>query len=337
MTESRAALLAVDGGDSKTDVVVVDRAGRLLGAARLAGSSHLGLGRESAADALDRAIGRACAQAGIDPSRRPVAQTGVYCLAGADLPIDHRRIAGELAGHRWTVRNLVRNDTFAVLRAGTDLGWGVGVVCGTGMNCSGVGPDGRIVRFAALGELSGDLAAGGGWLGRRALGVAVRARDGRGPRTALERSIPAHFQMSSPAAVMEAIYVGRLDERELLSLPPLVFKAASAGDRVAQQMLDEVADEVVGMATATIRRLRVASRAVEVILGGGIFRSEDGSFVGRIGDGIRSVAPSASVKRLEAPPVLGAALMGLDELHATAPARARLRGALSHMRMNRVR
>jgi N-acetylglucosamine kinase-like BadF-type ATPase len=143
--------------------------------------------------------------------------------------------------------------------------------------------------------------------------------------------------MSSPAAVMEAIYVGRLDARELLNLPPLVFTAASGGDRVAQQMLDEVADEVVGMATATIRRLRLASRAVEVILGGGIFRSEDGSFGDRIRDGIRRVAPSARIKRLEAPPVLGAALMGLDELHAPASARARLRRALTHVRMGRVR
>lgn len=337
MADSRAALLAVDGGDSKTDVVVVDRAGNLMGAARLAGSSHLGLGRETAVTALEHAIGRACAGAGIDPQQRPIAKTGVYCLAGADLPIDHRRIAGELAGHRWTSRNLVRNDTFAVLRAGTDRGWGVGVVCGTGMNCSGIAPDGRIVRFAALGELSGDLAAGGGWLGRRALGVAVRARDGRGPRTALEHLVPAHFGMPSPAAVMEGIYVGRLEDRELLNLPPLVFKAASQGDTVAQQMLDEVADEVVGMATATIRRLRVASKDVEVILGGGIFRSEDGAFVDRIRDGIRAVAKSARITRLEAPPVLGAALMGLDELQATGRARARLRAALTHARMGRTR
>src|SRR5207237_10445923 len=117
-----------------------------------------------------------------------------------------------------------------------------------------------------------------------ARGLAAGASAGRRPRSALARSSPTSFEMSAPAAVMEAIYVGRLDERELLSLPPLVFKAASAGDRVAQEMLDEVADEVVGMATATIRRLRVASRAVEVSLGGGILRSDDGSCGGRTAD-----------------------------------------------------
>ena len=38
---------------------------------------------------------------------------------------------------------LLRNDTFAVMRAGASRGWGVAVVCGAGFNCTGVGPDGR--------------------------------------------------------------------------------------------------------------------------------------------------------------------------------------------------
>ena len=54
------------------------------------------------------------------------------------------------------------------------------------MNCAGIGPDGRVVRFPALGEISGDLAAGGGWIGTRAVANAMRGQDGRGPKTALE-------------------------------------------------------------------------------------------------------------------------------------------------------
>src|SRR5437867_12208827 len=104
---------------------------------------------------------------GVDSSPA-IAALGVFCLAGADIPIDDRRIAAELEGQGWTRKTIVRNDTFAVLRAGTDRKWGVAVVCGTGMNCAGVGPDGRSVRFPSFGELSGDRAHGGGWLGRSA-------------------------------------------------------------------------------------------------------------------------------------------------------------------------
>ena len=55
---------------------------------------------------------------------------GIFCLAGADLPADDRRLQRWLRERAWTNETLLRNDTFAVLRAGTERTWGVGVVCG---------------------------------------------------------------------------------------------------------------------------------------------------------------------------------------------------------------
>ena len=332
VARSRPAVLAIDGGDSKTALALVARDGSLLTTMRIPRSSHVGLGRDGASfKALSDVIREACARMGIELDGTPVAQTGVYCLAGADLPADDRRIERALRLKGWTSSTLVPNDTFAVLRAGTDRGWGVGVVCGTGMNCSGVGPDGRVVRFAALGDISGDLAAGGGWLGRNALGAAIRARDGRGPRTMLERLVPAHFRLARPSSVMEAVYVGRIDERRLSELPPVVFRAAAQGDAVALALLESVADEVVAMAGGAIRRLRLQSRDVEVILGGGLFHRDDGPFLDRVRHGIAAVAPRAAVRRLTVPPVIGAALLGLDHVGAPRSAGARLRlSLLSH-------
>jgi N-acetylglucosamine kinase-like BadF-type ATPase len=284
---------------------------------------------------MEMAIRGVCADAGIDPDRRPIAGTGIFCVAGADLPVDDRRIAGELGALGWVERTVIRNDTFAMLRAGTDRPWGVAVVCGSGLNCAGVGPDGRVARFPSFGELSGDRAHGGGWLGRAALGVAIRARDLRGPRTILERLVPAHFSMASPTAVMEAVYLGKLDQGRLSELAPVVFVAAAQGDAVARGLIDELADEVVATANAAIRKLRVTTRDVEVILGGGVFRSNDQKLMERIRRGIASVAPHAVIRKLEAPPVLGAALIGLDAVNATRPARARLRAALTHRRLAR--
>ena len=92
----------------------------------------------------------------------------------------------------WARRVHVGNDTFAVLRAGTERGWGVAVTCGAGINCVGVAPDGRHARFPALGAITGDW--GGGYdLGLAAVSAAARSEDGRGPRTSLEHAVPAHF------------------------------------------------------------------------------------------------------------------------------------------------
>jgi N-acetylglucosamine kinase-like BadF-type ATPase len=276
-------------------------------------------------DGLARAIATAQADG--------VAALGVFCLAGADIPVDDRRIAADVEARGWARKTVVRNDTFAVLRAGTDRSWGVAVVCGTGMNCAGVGPDGRYVRFPSFGELSGDRAHGGGWLGRAALGAAIRARDGRGRRTLLEKLVPAHFEMSRPTAVMQAVYVGALGEHRLTELAPVVFHAALAGDDVARALIAEMTEEIVVTANAAIRRLHVARRDVRVVLGGGVLRAAGDQLIASITAGIHSVAPAAVVTRLTAPPVLGAALIGLDRLRASATARRRIRSSLTERRL----
>ena len=328
------AVLAVDGGNSKADAVLATLTGRVLGAARWIGPANVSRGFE-ALEPLGEAVRAARAQAGLVDSDGHAARVGVFCLAGADFPVDEERLERALDREGWAKRTVVRNDTFAVLRAGTDRGWGVAVVCGAGMNCIGVDPRGRTVRFPALGALSGDFAAGGEWAGLRALGAALRARDGRGPRTALERAIPAHFGMARPETVMNAIYRGRIPEDRLMELPPVVFEAARKGDPVARGVLDQVADEVVAMATAAIRRLRLTAADVDVVLGGGMFRSDDPAFEARIEDGLHDVAPRATVVVLRAPPVVGAALIGLDELGATREASRRLRRAVDHATVER--
>jgi N-acetylglucosamine kinase-like BadF-type ATPase len=328
-------VLAVDGGASKIDVALVARSGKVLAAARQGARANFNFGHEPPLVALDEAIRKACIRAGLDPDARPVAPTGMFCLAGADLPLDDRRISRQVESLKSVRKVLLRNDTFAVLRAGTQRGWGVAVVCGSGLNCAGVGPDGRIVRFPSLGELSGDKAHGGGWLGRAALGAAIRARDGRGPRTLLEQTVPEHFHMRRPAAVMEAIYTGALDDRRLLELPPLVFRAAARGDGVSRELIRMLADEVVATASAAIKRLHLTRRTFDVVLGGGVFAGGDGVMMSRVRDGIIALAPEAKLHRLDAPPVVGAALLGLDAVRAGTVARDRLRKELTESRLRR--
>jgi N-acetylglucosamine kinase-like BadF-type ATPase len=325
----RAAILAVDRGGSKIDAVLLRRDGTLLGGARIPAA----VSREDPAQAeleeIRDAANAACADAGIDPGNLPVAELGVFCVAGADFPSDGRRIASSIRRAGLTASLTLRNDTFAVLRAGTDRSWGVSVVCGAGINCSGVSPGGRVARFPAVGELSGDW--GGGFdLGRAAMWNAIRAQDGRGPKTKLATLVPQHFGMKRPQQVLEAIYYGRLPWDRLVELAPVMFEAAVSGDAVARGIVDRQADEVATMANTAIKRLRMAELDVEVILGGGIFRNDDPGFFARIDDGIRSVAPAAHIHVLTDPPVIGAALMGLDELGGAAAARRKVRAALTH-------
>lgn len=328
-----SAILAVDGGNSKTDVALVGADGSLLGVARVGPGSYHAVGMRRMVETIRAGVRAAALEGGLDPAAVTPA-VGVYCLAGADLPLDDRRLARALGRAGLGATTIVRNDAFAGLRAGTSEGWGVAIVCGYGMNCVGVGPGGRSVRFPALGRLSGDE-GGGGDLAVRALGAAIRGRDGRGPRTALERLVPDRFGLRRPADVIAALHAGRLDEAALASLAPIVFEAAAGGDRVARGIADWQADELVLIGTSAIRRLGLSRRPVEVVLLGSVWQTDDREFHDRVRTGLLAVAPRAVLRRLDAPPVLGAALLGADRLGLGSAATARLAAALTASRLER--
>jgi N-acetylglucosamine kinase-like BadF-type ATPase len=326
------ALLAVDGGGSKTDLALLTADGLVLGAARGPESHPEHVGLEGSMAAIEAGLRGVLRDAGLPEDHRPAAELGVFCLAGDDLPSDHRRLSRALTRRRLVGRVVLRNDSFAMLRAGTNRDWGVAVVCGAGINCVGVAPGGRVVRFPALGDISGDW-GGGGDVGMAALAAAIRGRDGRGPRTVLERTVPAHFGLRTPAALMEAVYRREIGRSQLRELTPRVFAASDDGDPVAAGIVDRLADEVVAMAVAAIRRLRLTRSDVEVVLGGGLFRSGNRRLLQRTTDGVLHVAPKAEVRPLRATPVAGAALLGLDLLRTDGAPRADVRGQLTEGRL----
>jgi N-acetylglucosamine kinase-like BadF-type ATPase len=343
---TRAAVLAVDGGNSKADLALVAADGALLAAVHGTTISHQAVGLEAGMANLVRLAAEAARSAFDSSSRRvagagaadaaagsagPLAHLGVYGLAGADYPEDVRLLKRGIEALGLTGETVILNDTFAALRAGTHRPWGVVLICGQGINAAAVAPDGRTARFDGVGTFSGDWGGGGG-IARAGLAAAVRGRDGRGPRTALERTVPAHFGVASPPALTKALYLERIPESAIPFLAPVVFKTAADGDAVARSIIDRLADELAGMASALIRRLRLGRLDPEIVLAGGVFKTNDRPFYDRLEAGIRAAAPAAQLRRLDAPPVLGAALIGLDRLSttgATPPdAEARLRAAL---------
>jgi N-acetylglucosamine kinase-like BadF-type ATPase len=196
------------------------------------------------------------------------------------------------------------------------------------MNCAAVGPDGRTVRFPALAELSGDFAPGGAWLGLRALGLALRAGDGRGPATVLRERVAAQLGTPDPEAALTGIYTGALPYARLFELARVLLDAAAEGDAPAREAADLLADEIAVFVRAAVVRLDLQDEAVEVVLGGGIFDTTDTAFHHRVTRGIHAAAPRAVILRLAAPPVLGAALIGLDAEKAPSHALTALREAL---------
>lgn len=312
-------VLAIDAGNSKTDVAVVAADGRVAGTARGGGFRPPVVGVEPAVDVLADAVRRAFAEAGVTSVEHVSS-----CLANADLPVEEEQLATALHARAWGADVEVRNDTFAILRAGIAEPRGVAVVCGAGINCVGMRPDGRTARFPAIGRISGDW--GGGWgLAEEALWHAARAEDGRGGPTALARALPAHFGLDSMYALIEALHLEHIGNARRHELTPVLFATAVDGDPVARGLVDRLAEEVVAMAAVALTRLDLLAEETPVLLGGSILAARHPLLDDRIGELLAARAPKAVPRVVTASPVLGAALLGLDRVGAGGDVHARVR------------
>ncbi|MFF4251703.1 N-acetylglucosamine kinase [Streptomyces sp. NPDC001663] len=314
-----ARVLAVDAGNSKTDVAVVAADGTVLATSRGGGFRPPVVGVETAVDSLAEAVDRAFAAAGVESVDHVSA-----CLANADFPVEEEQLAAALHARAWGTTVEVRNDTFAILRAGITEPRGVAVVCGAGINCVGMRPDGRTARFPALGRISGDW--GGGWgLAEEALWHAARAEDGRGEPTALAHTLPAHFGHDTMLGLIQALHLEQVAHARRHELTPVLFATAADGDPVARAIVDRLADEVVTMATVALTRLDLLEEETPVLLGGGVLAAQHP----QLSDGIRELlaarAPKAVARVVTASPVLGAALLGLDRVGAEPEVHERVR------------
>ncbi|RFU38107.1 ATPase, partial [Actinomadura logoneensis] len=271
----------MDGGNSKTDVLVADTSGTVLATVRGPGYRPHEGGLDHAVATVASLVDRALADVPSPPaaagaSARPVAAPAPYpvaalsaYMANVDLPDEEDALVKALRSRGWTDRVTVGNDTLALLHTGARRGWGVAVVCGAGINCVGVGPDGASVRFPSLGAHTGDW-GGGGTLGEAALWHAVRAEDGRGPATALTAAVAAHFGAATALDVGIAVHLGDVHRDRLLTLAPVLMDVAEAGDPVALSVVDRQAEEIAVLGTVALRRLGLLDRPAEVVLGGGV-------------------------------------------------------------------
>jgi N-acetylglucosamine kinase-like BadF-type ATPase len=318
-----AAVLAIDGGNSKTDLALVGWDGTVLAALRGPGASQEDYGLDGAVSRLGELVLVLAAQAGLGGAG-VIARHLSACLAGADLPEEEAALSAALAGQPWARSAVVLNDTFAVLRGGTgDQPWGVAVTCGAGINCVAAGPDGATARYLAHGTLTGDW-GGGRKLAQAVMWHAMRGWDGRGPATALGDAAAACFDLPSVRDVAVAAHRGDLGQGDLLRLTAVLFTVAADGDPVACSLVTRQAAEVSVMAAAALARLGLDPAGVPVVLGGGVLESRPPLLLAEIDRELAAAAPGAVSRVLDVPPVAGAALLGLDHVAAPAAAGRRL-------------
>lgn len=320
----RRVVVAADGGNSKTDLVLASTDGDVLARVRGAGTQPHRDGVAGTAGALADLVRAAYAEAGVPGDEG--AEAGTFYLANVDVADEETAMQAALSEREVASRLEVGNDTFAVLRAGSTRAWGIAVVCGAGINAIGRHPDGRVERFLGIGPWAGDWGGGDG-LVVAAVGAAVRAGDGRGPATSLSARIVQQFGMPVDQLAFAAHH-DRVPEADLMAFAPVVFEEAATGDQVARGLVDRLGDEIVSFVSALLHRMDLADSDPDVVLGGRVLQARDPLLMERIAAGVRAVAPAGRLRVLDVPPVAGALASALELAGAGPDEITRARGYL---------
>jgi N-acetylglucosamine kinase-like BadF-type ATPase len=306
-------VLGVEGGGSHCHAVVADASGEVLGVGGRDDSANWeDVGIEAASAALRACVGEALGDAAVRPQD---VSASVFALAGIDFPVDEQLLSGIPVALRLGGPNRLTNDAYAALRAGTDLGFGVVAVAGTGSVVAGRNPEGEEFRTLGLGPMFGDSGSASE-VSEAGVTAVSDAFTGRGPETALTEMLCASVGVTAIVDFLEGVARDRIDAT---GFAPLVVGAADDGDAVAQGILGRAGQALGEAAAHVVRRLRMDRLAFDLVLAGGMFRDPSPFLPGALEETVSSVAPGGRIVRLQDPPVVGAVLLGM-ELAGVTPA-----------------
>lgn len=292
-------LVGVDGGGSKTEVLVTDARGKER-VSRTGGPSAIQPGDALASAEVIAALVRdALAEAGDETPPR-VLSVGV-AGAGRETEAKALRRALERAGIADEV--MVTTDAEIALEDAFGEGPGILLVAGTGSVAFGRGPAGALQRCGGWGPVCGDEGSGA-WIGRRALSVVTASHDGREPETKLLGALLTALQIDEVDQLISWAATASAKDFAGLAIP--VTTLAAEGDLRANSLCTIAAEELVLHIRTLARQLFVDERAaVPVALAGGLLTR--GSFLRRLVEHrLKSAVPGSHLHGEAVRPARGA-------------------------------
>ncbi len=293
-------VIGVDGGGTRTRVIVADSAGQELASAEGAGSAVLPGLAERSADVINSAVCEALESANLGGQRARILYVGV---AGVGRAEEKRALQHELERRNLAEEVVVEADALIALSDAFGSGPGIMLIAGTGSVAFGRSPNGAFARAGGWGLAVGDEGSGA-WIGRRALGIVAAAHDNREPATALTGAILTATQVNDVEDLVPWAIAAK--PSDLATLAPVVFTEAANDDTRAASLVSLAVEELVLHARALARTLFVDERAeIPVALSGGLLQK--GSFLRKkLEARLKSVVPGSVVQNTVVNPARGA-------------------------------
>ena len=306
LKKSHNLYLGVDGGGTKTHIVILNEAKEFVCEGFAGASNPLRVGIETAVTNIVKAINAACDSANQSRGDIVSATLGLAGVRRSDL----RQRIREGIYKQLHIRKIEVITDAEIALYGSTLGKaGLVVIAGTGSVCIGQNDKGENFSAGGWGPLAGDEGGGAG-IARSALHAIAKASDGRGKPTILSDLAIDYFRAAHIEDLVVAIYAPQIDNAKIAGFARFVVEAAKEGDEVAIELVSQAGHELGSAANAVIKKLKIESRKFPISHVGSIFKAGE-LLTNPFLETVHKIAPKAYFIEPKLAPAIAAAQMAI--------------------------
>lgn len=309
-------VLGVDGGNTKTHYAVFDAEGNLISFKREGTISHEQL--SDGYDGIPRVLGGhlkslldSCGLGLKDIS------FAVFGLAGTDVKKQYAEIHKRISSIGM-VNFKIYNDAFLGIKAGSEKGYGISSINGTGTSCVGIDRHGNWLQVGGCGYITGDL-AGGSYIETAVIRTVYNSLYKGGEKTLMKEMLFEVLEITDEETLLdtvyEKLYTGKI-KNDLIC--KIAFNAANKGDRQAMELLRQIGVETARSVIGAYKRLDFSKEeTIDVIMAGSVYTKGENpiildTFKNEVSAGIEC---KVNFHLLREPPVAGAVIWALEEIN----------------------
>ena len=303
--------LGVDGGGTKTQIILSDEKANILGIS-VVGPTLVNV---TPADVIGKTL-----EAGIEAT---VSSTGLkkvriskacFGMAGLDTPYDFEVLSKIIKGLKVNLgpSPILINDTPCALRRGTDKGFGIAIVAGTGSNGYGRSRFGREAFVSGLGHILSDE-GGSYYIGEKVLHASAKSYDGRIEKSFLEDMVCEHFGVINIRDLLSKISKEDFSKKDIAALSVVCEDASERGDLTAHEILEGAGRELALMVKTIAQKLKMEDDSFDLVCIGGSFKRPHGPIRKTFEKYLKRVVRIVNFVSPTNEPAMGAVLIAIDK------------------------
>ncbi|MEM1575475.1 MAG: BadF/BadG/BcrA/BcrD ATPase family protein [Nitrososphaerota archaeon] len=262
-------ILGLDGGATKTNCIIINEKYEIIGIGSSGPCNYHAVGIENAKKNIEEAIRNALKNTKYEKEKIDIAGLGI---GGANTNKDYEIISDIIKSIGLIEKYKIVNDVNVAYYACSKGKPGIVTVAGTGSIVYGRNSIGKECYSGGWGWLIGDEGSAFD-IARKAIQEATRAFDGRGRKTILVDLLIKELNLKDFNEIIDYVY-SKVESHRIARLAPIVTKAAIKGDKIAKNILNNAAEELILAAKTVYKKLRM-EKEDKVIVGGvgGVFNS----------------------------------------------------------------